>query len=79
VAREVISAGEQCRLVDRGSDDAIHVTRERHCRCALDCQATQPARQRHAACSRPIANRFVDLRAAAVRADHHKIRTPADP
>ena len=83
VSRIVVAAGEQCRLVDRRGHDALHRPRARELDRARDRLAGERTGPRIArAAGRgvgtrtgafvPGADRFVDRRAGAGRADHHE-------
>jgi hypothetical protein len=78
VPRIVVSAGEQCRLVDRRRDNAVGFAGHRHFHRALDREAGQLSCQLGAAVYAPPTDRFSDVDAGSLRTHDHNVTALAD-
>jgi len=78
VPRKVISAGEECGLVDRRRDYAVDFSSHRHFHRALDREARQLSGQLGAAADAPSSDRFGDIDAGSLRTHDHNVTALAD-
>lgn len=78
VPRIVISACEQCRLVDRRRDNAVNASRHRQFHCAFNCEAGQLPGQLGVAIPTPPTHTLGDVDACSLRADDHNVTALAD-